>query len=186
MQFVFDENKTTQAAAYVLARHRDKKMNYTVAIKVLYLADRQALIETGRPITGDWMASLPNGPVLSITLNLIREQRRDDEGPWLSHITTRGYDIELVKQPEDMDELSEYERRVLADADDKIGWMEFGQAIDWTHKNLPEWRNPGGSSHPIEPEDLLRIARKSPEEIQHLTEIANDLWLFRSRRGRPN
>lgn len=52
MEFIFDEHKATQAAAYLL-RRGGGRMRYMKLIKLLYLADRTALIETGSPITGD-------------------------------------------------------------------------------------------------------------------------------------
>jgi hypothetical protein len=42
-------------------------------IKSLYLADRTALIRLFRPVTFDSYCSLPYGPNLSRTLNLITE-----------------------------------------------------------------------------------------------------------------
>jgi len=40
-------------------------MKYLGLLKLLYLADRDALKEIERPITGDRYFSLKNGPVLS-------------------------------------------------------------------------------------------------------------------------
>ena len=63
-------------------------MSYMKLIKLLYLADRKRLLERGRPITFDTYYSLPHGPILSRTKELI------DDGPspgadslWLKHIT---------------------------------------------------------------------------------------------------
>ena len=39
-------------------------MAYIKLIKLMYLADRRCLIETGFPITGDRMVSMPKGPEL--------------------------------------------------------------------------------------------------------------------------
>ena len=49
-------------------------------VKLLYLADRQSLIETGTPITGDRFVFLIDGSALKRVLGLIRESTR----PYLS------------------------------------------------------------------------------------------------------
>ena len=43
-----------------------------VLIKLLYLADRKALLESGYTITGDGMVSMPLGPVLSTIYDWIQ------------------------------------------------------------------------------------------------------------------
>ena len=49
MEFFFDERKAAQAASVLLERHGGS-MPYIKLIKLLYLADREALIESGLPI----------------------------------------------------------------------------------------------------------------------------------------
>src|SRR5450756_2974830 len=48
----FREERTTQAAAYLL-RLRGGRMSYMKLIKLIYFADRRALLELVRPITFD-------------------------------------------------------------------------------------------------------------------------------------
>ena len=63
MKFMFDERKAAQAAAYILringGRMQSNKLN-----AMMYLANRQSLIERGHPITGGTMLSLDQGPVI--------------------------------------------------------------------------------------------------------------------------
>lgn len=178
MRFAFNERKTAQAMAFLLSRHHGK-MNYMVAVKVLYLADRKTLIETGRPITGDWMVSLPFGPTLSLTLNLIRDSSHGDFGPWHEYIARHWrFDIKLAKRNPERDELSQFEMETITAADAEIGWMSWRQVSDYSHANWPEWRDPKRSSHGIEPEEILRIANKTPAEIEQASRVAHELWLF--------
>ena len=65
----FNEKKATQAAAHLL-KLRGGKMSYMKLIKLLYLADREAILAWGRPITTDGYASMDRGPVLSRVLDL--------------------------------------------------------------------------------------------------------------------
>ncbi|MFH0794901.1 MAG: Panacea domain-containing protein, partial [bacterium] len=109
IRFLFDEKKTTQAAA-VFIRLEGGKINYTKLIKLLYLADRDALMNWHNPITGDTFFSLPHGPVLSNTLDCITAgPEPENPGFWSSHIeVVDRYDVRVSTEPGD-EELSEAE-----------------------------------------------------------------------------
>jgi len=157
-------------------------MSYMVLIKLLYLADRRTLIETGAPLTGDRMVAMPHGPVLSQTYDFINMgQPVDPDKPiaWYEYITEpHNYSISAKKKPE-TDELSQYELEVLADTFAKFGKMSKWALRDYTH-TLPEWSDPQGSSRPIEPETILRASGKSDMEIEELVEEAEEVWFIRS------
>ena len=84
----FNEVKATQAAARIL-RNRGGRMSYMKLIKLLYLADREALARWGRNITTDNYVSMPHGPVLSHVLDLITDQPNPflAETFWARHIS---------------------------------------------------------------------------------------------------
>src|ERR1700712_384885 len=84
----FNEAKATQAAARLL-RNRGGRMSYMKLIKLLYLADREALARWGRPITTDSYVSMKHGPVLSGVLNLITDGEDPAAGQtfWSRHIS---------------------------------------------------------------------------------------------------
>jgi len=174
IEFIFDEKKTAQAAAHLLKLHGGT-MNYMVLIKLLYLADRTTLVETGNPITGDKMFSMPHGPVLSRVLDLI-SMGKEDSRPWYEYISEpkRKYNVSLVQKDPDADELSAYEIMVLEDIHHKCGSLSKWDLRDFTH-TLPEWKDPGGSSIPMLPEEILEAANKSREEIKRIAEDAQEL-----------
>ena len=163
VDFVFDEQKTAQAAARLLRRH-GAPMEYIKLIKLLYLADRRSLIETGYPITGDKLFSLPKGPVLSQTLNLIRRVRHMPQANWPRYITAPvQYRVSSTSCLEDA-ELSEYECELLDEILDEYGQVQSWDLVRITH-DLPEWSDPGGSSMQIDPAEILRHEGFSEEDI---------------------
>src|SRR4051812_18447984 len=86
MRKPYDEAKTTQAALYLLKK-RGGTMSYMKLIKLLYLADREALLRWARPITFDRYVSMDNGPVVSQTYRLIAEDLPPGETSyWQDHI----------------------------------------------------------------------------------------------------
>lgn len=163
IEFIFDERKATQAAARLLASEGGQ-MPYLKLIKLLYMADREVLIETGAPMTGDRFFAMKLGPVLSRVYDLIKDSEPEADSFWHHHIATRDMDSVLVHAAETR-RLSEYEEQVLdrlsACFAEKTQWS----TADYTH-DFPEWSNPGATSIPIAPEAILTHAGYSEAEIQ--------------------
>lgn len=172
MRLQFDERKAAQASARLLSREGGT-MSHMKLIKLLYLAERQALITWGRPITFDSYVSMPHGPVLSFTLdriNLPTDPRGNSY--WQSLISERqDHEVRLLVDSPPSDALSRAEERVLDQVYSEFGHMDQWELRDYSHK-LPEWRDPNGSSMPIRIRDILMSEGLSEEEA---TEAERDL-----------
>lgn len=179
MRFVFDDRKTAQAASYLVSLNGGR-LNYMVLVKLLYLSDRQALIETGAPITGDRMVAMPHGPVLSCTYDLINmgAPEHEESSPWYEYLTEpSGYEVRAKKDAE-TDELSAYEIGVLEQTFQRFGRMNKWTLRDYTH-TLPEWSDPQGASFPIDPVDILRSAGCADSEVAEIVREAEEIWFMR-------
>jgi hypothetical protein len=169
MRVPFDEPKVTQAASRLLKLHGGT-MNYMALIKLLYLIDREALLNWGRPVTTDRYVSMDRGPVLSNTLNLINEKGDPSSGSyWREHISApQEYSVTLLQDPGD-DELSPAEEKVIekiySEHKDKDQW----ELVCWVHQ-LPEWQDPEGSAIPISYRDILKAGKKTDIEIATILE----------------
>jgi uncharacterized phage-associated protein len=178
MKFRFDEQAAVEAASYLLQK-ANGRLNYTVLIKLLYLADREKLRVVDAPITGATYFSLPNGPVLSEVLDLINEQPVEGgRDLWQEHIARAGeWDVTLI-QPMPMGRLSRGDRHILDQVFTQFGRMSYGQIIQWCHDNLPEWKDPHGSRKPLNPDDILHAVGRSDSEIADIRmETAYLNWL---------
>lgn len=174
MRFPLNERKAAQAAAYLL-RLRGGRLPYLKLIKLLYLADRKALIETGVPITGDRMVAMPHGPVLSQILDFINQTTPAEASAWFRYVSEPvNYDVCLLEPDPDFDALSAYDREVLDAIDEQYGAMEKWALRDLCHQ-LPEWKDPEGSSTAIDPADILRIAHVPEDEVRRIAEDAEEL-----------
>ena len=178
MEFFFDERRAAQAASLLLARDEGRRMPYIKLIKMLYLADREALIETGAPITGDRFVSMKFGPVLSRVLNLIKEPSPAEDSVWHSYVARDHFDAVLVGSAKS-DHLSEYDEGVLSDIFDSCGREKWPFVVARTHA-LPEWTDPDGSSIPIDPEDILLYAGFSDEEVEAVAAQARATYKLRT------
>lgn len=164
----FREDKTTQAAARLL-KLGGGKMNHMKLIKLLYLAERKALIEWGRPITFDSYVSMPHGPVLSFTLDKINgaaPPRGEAPSYWQQFISEREYhEVRLLQDEVPNDQLSPAEEQAIDDVFAEFGHMSQYELRDYTHK-LGEWQDPDGSSRPIQIRDILLAEGLSEDDVR--------------------
>ena len=88
MRLRYRLERATQAAAYLL-KLRGGRMSYMKLLRLMYLADREALLRMGRPITYDRYVSMDHGPVLSQTYNLLvsEEAPSHESSYWRQHIS---------------------------------------------------------------------------------------------------
>jgi len=177
MLFDFDIDKSIAAVTFLVQREGGE-VDMFLSLKMLYLADKEALTKWGKTITGASFYSLPKGPILSEVYNLFKGTAdKENQEKWDS------YFAELVKhtirllQEGDVGLLSEREAEVLESARRKIHEIAPWKVADWLHKNCPEWQDPQGGSIPIDPSTILRNAGKSEEEIK-LIEESNETMRF--------
>ena len=95
IRFRFNFAKTLQATGVLLEFAHDR-MEYLRLLKLLYIADRELLAETGRPITGDRVVAMKHGPVLSQVYDTIKGQSAWSS-EWAEFVRTEHKDIEKRK-----------------------------------------------------------------------------------------
>ena len=166
MRWIYREDRASQAAARLIEA-AGGRISYLKLLKLLYLADRRGLAEFGRPITFDHYVSMPHGPVLSRTCDLIRgEPEPGSTSYWRQLIGTVGYDVTLLgKAPND--QLSPAEEALLDDIWGEFGKFDQWELRDYTH-TLPEWEDPRGSSVPIEVTAMLLAQGLSQDEATEI------------------
>ncbi len=175
MALKFDEGKATQAAAFLL-KMRGGRMHYLKLIKLLYLADRTALLRWGLPISTDSYVSMKNGPVLSNVLNLIVEDKH--KPVWARFISAPlgDYEVEL-REEAPTDRLSRAEENLLSEIYAEYGHRNRWDLVENVMHKLPEWRDPQGGAAKINIREILEAQGENEEEIRavvkELQTIAN-------------
>jgi uncharacterized phage-associated protein len=162
----YDVAKAAQAVAY-FALKSGGTINVLKLSKLIYLAEREYMRLYDEPMFYDKLVSMPDGPVASITLNLINGDAEDDT--WPQFVGRRsGYDIGAAQGVtlDNLDSLSVADKEVLSRL-----WATFGsygryQLRDWTHvkENIPEWEDPRGSSSPISHDKVFRCLGKADSD----------------------
>jgi uncharacterized phage-associated protein len=178
----YDVGKAAHATAY-FAKLAGGRINVLKLSKLLYLAEREFIQRYDEPMFFDKLASMPDGPVVSVTLNLINGNAEDKT--WQETIAPRdGYDVYAVREfsVDELDELSVADLEIMDDLWKQFGAMDKYKLRDWTHKpeNVPEWEDPQGSSNPIPHAKLFRLlGKKDPgllvENMHERQRLARDL-----------
>ena len=153
IEFLFQEPKAIEAMSYLLSLNGGH-MNYMVAIKMLYLADREMLANGHVSITTDSYSAGTGGPVLRNILTRIKEGESKE---WNDHIGLNGPCVELVAPFEEYKETSEQEREVIARIYKEFRHYKRIELLEYC-QGLKEWHDPHGCFVPIEIDSILNAA----------------------------
>lgn len=158
----FSTRKAAQVTAY-FALKAGGAINILKATKLVYLADRLSLERKDFPIIGDVYVSMPFGPVNSFTYSHMTSSAGNRQDEWLEFMSPRQGTTLRPSQTlhsEDFDELSRGDIKLLDETWDKFKEIDRFELAKWTHDFCPEWRDPNGSSIPIELATIFNVLEK--------------------------
>lgn len=145
MQF----EKALQATALMVRLHGNRTKYFRV-LKLLYIADRESLLETGYPITTDRFVAMKYGPLLSGLYNYVSGEYEGEQADRFAEcFQIDQYDI-VLKKDTGAGKLARYEVQKLQEVFKKYENVPWNKLIDITHE-FPEWKknDPGASSQTI-------------------------------------
>lgn len=165
--------KLIQTVNYVLSKF-DGKLNYTKLIKLLYLADREAILQTDFSITGDTYASMPLGPVLENTYDFIRgiSQSTRNQSLWNTFFLKDSFILKSLQNYVPISKLSKFETDILDTIVEKYRLYSYEDMVAVVHNKdiCPEWTDPKGSSLPLPKQDILLCMGRTKEQIEAIEE----------------
>jgi uncharacterized phage-associated protein len=169
----FRSEKLIQATAVLLKTTDPRRMSRLRLLKLLYIADRECIRESGRSITGDRAVAMDHGPVLSRTYACIKGQNYTATS-WEQFFRRSGkHDVELHADP-GIGKLSQYEIRTLQSVAERFEELDDWSLSEHTH-TFPEWlRNrpePGSSRH-ISVHDVLEAVGRAEDAEELIAEAA--------------
>ena len=166
---------TAQMAAF-FADREGGNINVLKLMKLLYLADRESMRRYGRPITMDEMHSLPHGPVLSKTMDLINGFADEAENKvWEEWIGARENHTVALQQklPTEFSHLGPAFEEILESIWAEFGAMNQWQLRDYTHDHCAEWNDPTAfpkKSVRIDEVDVLKAVGFSAKDAHDIAE----------------
>ena len=169
----FREHKAADLAFRLLEKHSGK-MSYLKLVKLMYIVERESLLRWGRSVTYDRFVSMPHGPVLSRTLDLITEEAPPDELSVFNQHISQPNDYKVgLREPFPMENstLSPAEIDLIDDVYGQYGHLGRWNLVEITH-SFPEWEDPQGSSTDISIRSILeRNGKTEPEADAILSEL---------------
>lgn len=181
MHFQFDYRKTLQAAALLAKREPGRTISRMRLLKLLYICDREALKEIGRPITGDSFAALKKGPVVSEFYDMLKGESFHSK-VFEKYFVCSGYHVTLIKAAGN-GLLNRFEIRKLQEVSERFEKLDDDDLSELTH-GFQEWQKnkpSGNSSRPIPPEDVLEALGRldKVEQVRRnaaLKAATSELW----------
>lgn len=162
-QIMYSSDKILQEIIYLLSLN-NKRMNLLKLMKELYLIDRTSIDERDTSVSGDVFYSMPHGPILSQTLNMLNDLVNNKWGDYLDAVSAKYYPDIQIKQEIDFDRLSYKDKSYIKAISEKFKNFTPKELENFTH-TLPEWVDPKGSSIKIRYRDVMLALGKSEEEI---------------------
>jgi len=134
----FDKDKALQAIAVILRAHRLDFASKLRILKLLYIAERECLRDTGRPILGSRIVAMDHGPLHSAVKYLI-EGQTSAEPEFSTHFDKFGYMVQLSDDP-GVHKLSQIEIEKLQEVCERyLGINDWVLAHYITH-GFEEWK----------------------------------------------
>lgn len=166
-------------------------MNYTKLIKLMYIADKTALQKYNYSISNDNIVSMKNGPVLSVTYDLIKHTGENKNiiglQEWNKYFTKNNYELSFQENVEDkISEILSDDVLWLSDADIEIietinteyKDYTYSAMIDLIHNknNFPEveWEKAEkySTSIPLDFVKLMLSLKKSDDTIKNFLNMS--------------
>lgn len=136
-----DTKKIIQALTYLACKEDDKVMDNMKAYKLLWLADRYHLRQTGMTVTGDAYYAMPHGIVPSdakCVLENAKTKLKNPKGYKERYIDNKGPHSFMALADADIKVFSESDLEALDKVYEAFGGMSARELSDMSH-NFPEW-----------------------------------------------
>lgn len=163
----FNSDKTCVVAAYLVQLAGGKLDMYTL-IKLLYIMDREAYKRWCHAVTFDSYVSMPFGPVVSKTYDILKGEIEDPL--WTEYFHERKNNTIFLKtENPDFGLMSRAEEELAQELYEIYGKMDFDSLCEITHK-FAEYEDPKGSSLPITINSILNAVTDDEEQIKSAVE----------------
>jgi uncharacterized phage-associated protein len=164
-------------AVGVLLRAEDDRADRLRLLKLLYIADREALKDRGAPIVGGRVVAMDHGPLHSEVYDLIKGEH-ECEPEWSEFFAEDGNKVRLRRDPGRM-ELSAYEIEKLNEVSNRFRLSDTWQVANETH-GFPEYvaSYSEGTSRTIPLEKILAAVGFSDADIAAIRRDAENDLLF--------
>jgi uncharacterized phage-associated protein len=154
MPFKLDTRKAIEAAATLIRLAPHRLIGRKRLLALLYLADRESLQRTRRPIVGGKLVAMPYGPIHREVYDLLNGGH-SDQAEWSKHFGSDAHLVVLRNDP-DVSALSRYEVGILNEISQRFMGYDDWDVADAT-RDFEEYKNRyrDGTSTTIPADELI-------------------------------
>jgi uncharacterized phage-associated protein len=164
--------KAIEAAGVLAGFESTSRISRLRLLKLLYIAERESIAETGRPILGSVVVAMPHGPLHSVVLDLIKGVHIQ-EPQWSAVFHNDGYHV-TRKQDPGRSSLSRYEIEKLTEVSERHADDDDWEVAKITEEFGEYRRNyKDGSSRKIPLEHVVEAVGRSDDKNAILEDIAD-------------
>jgi uncharacterized phage-associated protein len=172
VNFPNQAKKATQAVARLIEKS-GAPIDYLRLSKLVYLADRQSILDRGLPIVGGHYFSMSKGPTISEVMDFVNQRNAPQWKEMISPLY--GHEIRIKGKPT-YGALSQSELNILDSVVTQHAQSTTEELVDWCHQNCPEYEEvPRGKRKPIHVESILKGAKKGTKQIQKILQEAAEI-----------
>lgn len=171
---LFNEAAATHAAAYLL-RKAGGRMPASSLLSLMYLADRAALSQRRRHVTGSSFTGTAAGPVPAQVQDLALGS--EVGSLWRRHLGAEGSNLVLLADTDDGD-LTPAACKILDSLHGELGTLSPADLTQHLRQRCPEWSREDPLA-PISLESVLRACGRSKEQVRDFVEDFDDSIRFR-------
>jgi uncharacterized phage-associated protein len=172
--FEFNVRKAVEAASRFVEL-AGGRIGLVRLMKLLYLAERLSLQRFLYPLFGDRYVSMKHGPVPSRAYDLAKTERQGRPGHiqlWQRHFGLESSHEIILRESAKPAALSPEDLEIVESVHDEWRAWDTWDMVEHLHAMLPEWKDPNGSSAPIELATLCRALGFSDEDLESVEEHA--------------
>jgi len=153
--FKLDSKKTIEAVATLIRLSPHRLIGRKRLLALLYLADRECLKRSGRPIIGGRLVAMKYGPIHSEVYDLIKGGH-SDQAEWSKHFANDAHLIVMRGDP-GICALSRFEIGILNEVCEQFMGFDDWDVADATH-DFSEYKKTyrAGTSTTIPPEQMIQ------------------------------
>jgi uncharacterized phage-associated protein len=169
------DNMKAMQAASVVALSEGRRIGKLRLLKLLYIADRRSLRETGRPLLGCKAVAMDHGPLHSDVLKAL-DNLHPKSHEWARHFEQQSKRDFVLKSPADNNALSRYEIELLQDVVAQHEQIDDWHLSELTH-DFEEWKKhwQQGTSRTIPLEDIIDAVGRGDDKAAILSDLRDDL-----------
>jgi len=172
IHYQFDKEKCIAVMLFVLNKLR--QVDIHKLFKIIYFADIEHLLRTGKPITGDWYVAMKDGPVPSNIYDIIKVLRKDVDyrDPDLEKkFKITGRFVVSPREEPDMDELTKVNIECLSRSIEENKGLSYDELVKKSHDKAYDKAD---RNNKISFADMVRVYGANEELLKYMVTTADN------------